>query len=264
MKSYLVLLKKILKEGSNRKDRTGIGTLSVFGYHMEFNLKLGFPLITTKKCHFPAIVHELLWFLKGDTNIKYLNDHNISIWNPWADERGYLGPIYGEQWRSWKTKDGRVIDQIDNVIHLIKNNPNSRRIVVSSWNVGDLHKMALLPCHVLFQFHVVDHVLHCQLYQRSCDVFLGLPFNIASYSLLTHMIAQQCNLKVGNFIWTGGDVHLYKNHIKQAKKQILRRPYLLPKLVINRKPTQIFNYLLQDFNLLNYKYHPSIHAKIAI
>ena len=264
MKIYINLLKKILKQGKNKDDRTGIGTLSIFGHCMKFNLQSGFPLVTTKKCHFSAIVHELLWFLKGDTNVRYLNENNISIWNAWADKFGDLGPIYGKQWRSWKTTDGLIIDQIDNVINLIKCNPNSRRIIVSSWNVGDLHKMALLPCHVLFQFYVINNILSCQLYQRSCDVFLGLPFNIASYSLLMHMIAQQCNLKIGNFIWIGGDVHLYKTHVKQAKKQILRTPYLLPKLVINKKPKKIFNYSFKDFNLLNYRFHPIIRAKIAI
>ncbi|XBC44232.1 MAG: thymidylate synthase [Buchnera aphidicola (Schlechtendalia peitan)] len=264
MNAYLFLLKNILCKGKEKKDRTGIGTLSIFGYHMKFNLNLGFPLVTTKKCHFSSIVHELLWFLKGDTNVKYLNDNKVSIWNPWADKFGNLGPIYGKQWRRWKSTDGSEIDQIKDVITQIKHDPNSRRILVSSWNVSDLKEMALFPCHVLFQFYVINDVLSCQLYQRSCDVFLGLPFNIASYALLMHMIAQQCNLKLGNFLWTGGDVHLYKTHIEQAKKQILRKPYRLPKLVINAKPKEIFDYCLHDFSLLEYKYHPIIKANIAI
>ncbi|XBC40625.1 MAG: thymidylate synthase [Buchnera aphidicola (Nurudea yanoniella)] len=264
MKSYLLLLKKILKKGKNKEDRTGVGTLSIFGHNMKFDLTLGFPLITTKKCNFYSIVYELLWFLKGDTNIKYLNDNKTSIWNAWADKLGNLGPIYGQQWRRWRAVNGVEIDQINNVISQIKNNPNSRRIVVSSWNVGELDQMALFPCHVLFQFYVVNNVLSCQLYQRSCDVFLGLPFNIASYSLLTCMIAQQCCLKIGKFLWTGGDVHLYKNHIKQAKIQLLRKPYDLPILEFNRKPENIFDYCVKDFNLLNYKCHPFIKAKIAV
>ncbi|XBC39612.1 MAG: thymidylate synthase [Buchnera aphidicola (Chaetogeoica yunlongensis)] len=264
MENYINLLKKILKDGNVRKDRTGIGTLSIFGYHLKFNLKLGFPLVTTKKCYFPAIVHELLWFLKGDTNIKYLNDNNISIWNEWSDKSGNLGPIYGKQWRSWESKDGKIIDQISHVINLIKKDPYSRRIIVSSWNVGDLDKMALPPCHVLFQFYIYKNFLNCQLYQRSCDVFLGLPFNIASYSLLIHMLAQQCNLEVGNFMWTGGDVHIYINHIKHVKQQIIRKPYPLPKLIINKKPKGIFSYFFEDFSLINYKFHSPIRAKIAI
>ncbi|XBC38047.1 MAG: thymidylate synthase [Buchnera aphidicola (Floraphis choui)] len=264
MNVYLSLLNRILNKGKNKSDRTGIGTLSIFGHHMKFNLKIGFPLVTTKRCYFSSILHELLWFLRGDTNIKYLNDNKVSIWNSWADKFGDLGPIYGEQWRRWKTIDGKEVDQIKNVINQIKDNPNSRRILVSSWNVGDLEKMALFPCHVLFQFYVIDNVLSCQLYQRSCDVFLGLPFNIASYALLTHIVAQQCRLKIGNFLWTGGDVHLYKNHIKQAKEQLLRKPYRLPKLIINKKPKKIFDYCFRDFSLLGYKFHPSIKANIAV
>lgn len=264
MKSYLLLLKKILKKGKTRQDRTGIGTLSIFGYNMKFNLKVGFPLLTTKKCHFPSIVYELLWFLKGDTNIKFLNDNKVFIWNEWADKLGNLGPIYGKQWRKWKSSSGLEIDQIDNVIRQIKYHPYSRRILVSSWNVGELESMALFPCHVLFQFYVLNDVLSCQLYQRSCDVFLGLPFNIASYALLTHMVAQQCCLKVGNLLWTGGDVHLYKNHTEQAQEQLLRVPYCLPTLKFNNKPKSIFNYCIQDFSLLRYNSHPPIKAIIAV
>ncbi|XBC37536.1 MAG: thymidylate synthase [Buchnera aphidicola (Meitanaphis microgallis)] len=264
MQIYLSLLKKILNEGKSKNDRTGVGTLSIFGHHIKFNLRIGFPLVTTKRCHFSSILHELLWFLKGDTNVKYLNDNQVSIWNSWADKFGNLGPIYGQQWRRWKTIDGKEIDQISNIIEQIKKNPDSRRILVSSWNVGDLEKMALFPCHVLFQFYVVDNTLSCHLYQRSCDVFLGFPFNIASYALLTHMIAQQCCLKIGNFLWTGGDVHLYKNHIKQAKIQLLRKPYYLPMLMIKNKPKTIFDYCFQDFNLLGYRSYSSIKAKIAV
>ncbi|XBC38578.1 MAG: thymidylate synthase [Buchnera aphidicola (Melaphis rhois)] len=264
MKIYLLLLKKILSVGKNKNDRTGIGTLSIFSHHMRFNLKLGFPLVTTKKCHFTSIVHELLWFLKGDTNIKYLNDNKVSIWNSWANEFGDLGPVYGHQWRRWMSNDGREIDQITNIIDQIKRNPNSRRILVSSWNVGDLDKMALFPCHVLFQFYIINNILSCQIYQRSCDVFLGLPFNIASYALLTHIVAQQCCLKVGDLFWTGGDVHIYKNHVDQVKEQLLRNPYNLPSLIINTKPKEIFDYCFQDFNLSGYRYHPSIKASIAI
>ncbi|XBC42679.1 MAG: thymidylate synthase [Buchnera aphidicola (Kaburagia rhusicola ensigallis)] len=264
MKSYLLLLKKILNKGNNKQDRTGVGTLSIFGHHMKFNLQTGFPLVTTKKCHFISIVHELLWFLKGDTNVKYLNDNKVSIWNSWANEFGDLGPIYGQQWRRWKNTDGTEIDQIQNVIKQIKNNPNSRRMLVSSWNVSDLEKMALFPCHVLFQFYVINNVLSCQLYQRSCDVFLGLPFNIASYSLLIHIIANQCCLKVGHFLWTGGDVHIYKNHIDQVNTQLLRQPYRLPTLMIKDKPEKISDYCAKNFCLLKYKSHPSIKANIAI
>ncbi|ANF17152.1 thymidylate synthase [Buchnera aphidicola (Schlechtendalia chinensis)] len=264
MNIYLLLLNKVLCEGINKKDRTGVGTLSIFGHHMKFNLKFGFPLVTTKKCSFSSIVYELLWFLNGDTNVKYLNDNKVFIWNPWADKFGNLGPIYGKQWRKWKTVDGTEVDQIKNVIEQIKNDPNSRRLLVSSWNVGDLKKMALFPCHVLFQFYVVKNVLSCQLYQRSCDVFLGLPFNIASYALLMHMIAQQCCLELGDFLWTGGDIHLYKNHIIQAKEQLSRVPFPLPKLIIHNKPKEIFDYSFCDFSLLKYKFHPAIKADIAI
>ncbi|WP_422667342.1 thymidylate synthase [Buchnera aphidicola] len=264
MKQYITLIKNIIKNGNLKKDRTGTGTLSIFSYHMKFNLKKGLPLLTTKKCHIPSIVHELLWFLRGDTNIKYLNENNISIWNEWADKNGNLGPIYGKQWRSWDTSNGIQIDQIKNIINQLKNEPNSRRILVSSWNVSDIKKMALPPCHVLFQFYVSKKTLSCQLYQRSCDVFLGLPFNIASYSIFMHMIAQQCNLHVGNFFWTGGDVHLYKNHIQLAKQQINRIPRTLPKLLITRKPDSLFHYTIKDFQILGYNPYPTIKAKISI
>ncbi|QCI22876.1 thymidylate synthase [Buchnera aphidicola] len=264
MKQYIKLIKTIIKIGNKKTDRTGTGTLSIFGYNMKFNLKIGFPLLTTKKCHIPSIVHELLWFLKGDTNIDYLNKNKISIWNNWADQSGDVGPIYGKQWRSWNAPGGNKIDQIKNVLTQLKNNPNSRRILVSSWNVGEIDKMKLPPCHVLFQFYVFNNTLSCQLYQRSCDVFLGLPFNIASYSLLIHMIAQQCNLKVGEFLWTGGDVHLYNDHIELAKKQILRTPRKLPKLIILKKPQSLFQYSLQDFKIIEYYPHPSIKGKISV
>ncbi|QCI22286.1 thymidylate synthase [Buchnera aphidicola] len=264
MKQYLTLIKKIIKSGNQKKDRTGTGTLSIFGYNMQFNLKKGFPLVTTKKCHIPSIIYELLWFLKGDTNIQYLNNNNISIWNHWADKSGNVGPIYGKQWRSWSTLENKEVDQIKNVLIQLKNNPDSRRILVSSWNVGEIDQMRLPPCHVLFQFYVFKKTLSCQLYQRSCDVFLGLPFNIASYSLLTHMIAQQCNLKVGKFLWTGGDVHLYNNHIEQAKQQLERTPLKLPKLIIINKPKSLFQYSFEDFKILGYNSYSSIQAKISI
>jgi thymidylate synthase len=264
MKQYLKLITEIIKYGNQKKDRTGTGTLSIFGYNMKFHLKEGFPLITTKKCHIQSIIHELLWFLNGDTNIKYLNDNNVSIWNHWADKFGNVGPIYGKQWRSWNTVDNKKIDQIKNILTMLKTNPDSRRMLVSSWNVGEIDKMNLPPCHVLFQFYVCNNTLSCQLYQRSCDVFLGLPFNIASYAMLVHMIAQQCNLKVGDFLWTGGDVHLYKNHIEQAKEQILRKPLKLPKLIILKKPNSLFEYSFKDFKIFGYNSYPSIKAKISI
>lgn len=264
MKQYIKLIKKIMKNGNQKEDRTGTGTLSIFGYNMKFNLTKGFPLLTTKKCHIPSIIHELLWFLKGDTNIKYLNDNKISIWNNWADSFGNVGPIYGKQWRSWNTPEGHQIDQIKHILKLLKYNPNSRRMLVSSWNVGEIHKMTLPPCHVLFQFYVFKKTLSCQLYQRSCDVFLGLPFNIASYAILIHMIAQQCNLKVGEFLWTGGDVHIYKNHIELAKEQILRIPQKLPELIILKKPKSLFHYSFKDFNIIGYNPYPSIKGKISV
>lgn len=264
MKQYLKLIKTIIKNGNLKKDRTGTGTLSIFGYNMRFDLKKGFPLVTTKKCHIPSIIHELLWFLKGETNIEYLNKNKISIWNNWANEFGDLGPIYGKQWRSWNTSEGKEIDQIKNVLKQLQEDPNSRRILVSSWNVGEIHKMSLAPCHVLFQFYVLKKKLSCQLYQRSCDVFLGLPFNIASYSILIHMIAQQCNLQVGEFLWTGGDVHLYKDHIELAKKQILRIPRKLPELKILKKPQSLFKYVYEDFKIIGYEPYPVIKGKISV
>ena len=264
MKQYLELMQKILDEGAQKGDRTGTGTLSLFGHQMRFNLADGFPLVTTKKCHVKSIIYELLWFLNGDTNIKYLKDHGVSIWDEWADENGELGPVYGHQWRSWKSADGKVVDQISNAVNDIKNNPNSRRIIVSAWNAGEIDKMALAPCHALFQFYVANNKLSCQLYQRSCDVFLGVPFNIASYALLTHMMAQQCDLDVGDFVWTGGDVHLYSNHLEQAKLQLSRTPKSLPVLRIKRRPNSIFEYQFEDFEIENYDPYPAIKAPVAV
>lgn len=264
MNSYLQLLAHVLNEGSSKTDRTGTGTLSIFGYQMRFNLREGFPLVTTKKLHMRSIVHELLWFLRGDTNIAYLNEHGVSIWNEWADSNGDLGPVYGKQWRNWPTADGRTIDQLSEVVKQIKDTPDSRRLIVSAWNVGELEAMALMPCHAMFQFYVADNRLSCQLYQRSADIFLGVPFNIASYALLTHMVAQQCNLDVGDFIWTGGDCHLYANHLEQAKTQLQREPLALPQLQIKRKPESLFSYNFDDFEFVNYQSHPAIKAPIAI
>ncbi|WWO99093.1 MAG: thymidylate synthase [Candidatus Dasytiphilus stammeri] len=264
MKQYLKLMNKVLTEGSIKMDRTGIGTLSIFGYQMRFNLEKGFPLITTKLCHIRSIIHELLWFLKGDTNIAWLNNHKVSIWDNWADIDGNLGPIYGKQWRNWETHTGKSIDQIHRILQQIKQDPNSRRIIVSAWNVGELNAMVLPPCHILFQFYIADDKLSCQLYQRSCDIFIGLPFNIASYALLIYMVAQQCNLKVGDFVWTGGDIHLYCNHLEQAKLQLIRKPLPLPQLVIKRKPSSIFEYCFKDFEIIGYNPYPAISAPVAI
>ena len=264
MQQYLNLMNNILQHGSEKKDRTGTGTLSIFGHQMRFDLQQGFPLVTTKKLHLRSIIYELLWFLKGDTNIQYLNANNVSIWDEWADSNGDLGPVYGKQWRSWPTPDGRHIDQLSQVIELIRETPDSRRILVSAWNVGELDKMALMPCHALFQFYVANGQLSCQLYQRSADVFLGVPFNIASYSLLTHMVAQQCELEVGEFIWTGGDCHLYLNHLEQAKEQLKRTPLPLPTLEITRKAPDLFSYEFSDFLIHNYQHHPAIKAPIAV
>ena len=264
MQQYLDLLRYIRERGTRKDDRTGTGTLSVFGHQMRFDLAQGFPLLTTKKLHLKSIVYELLWFLKGDTNVQYLKEHGVSIWDEWADERGELGPIYGKQWRAWPGPDGRPIDQISRTIDLIRRNPDSRRIVVNAWNVGELEQMSLTPCHALFQFWVGDGKLSCQLYQRSADVFLGVPFNIASYALLTHMFAEQCDLAAGDFIWTGGDCHLYLNHLEQADEQLQRTPLPLPRLAIKRKPPSIFEYEFEDFQLLNYQAHPSIKAPIAV
>src|ERR1041384_2989386 len=258
MRQYLELMEHILADGVEKRDRTGTGTLSVFGHQMRFDLAAGFPLLTTKKLHLLAIVYELLWFLRGDTNVQYLHDHDVSIWDEWAREDGDLGPIYGRQWRSWGTPDGRSIDQISVALEQIRTNPDSRRILVNAWNVGELDAMALTPCHALFQFWVGNGRLSCQLYQRSADVFLGVPFNIASYALLTHMFAQQCDLEPGEFIWTGGDTHLYLNHLEQADKQLRREPFPLPKLVIKRKPPSIFEYEYEDFQIVDYQAHPSI------
>ncbi|EKJ0871948.1 thymidylate synthase [Escherichia coli] len=264
MKQYLELMQKVLDEGTQKNDRTGTGTLSIFGHQMRFNLQDGFPLVTTKRCHLRSIIHELLWFLQGNTNIAYLHENNVTIWDEWADENGDLGPVYGKQWRAWPTPDGRHIDQITTVLNQLKNDPDSRRIIVSAWNVGELDKMALAPCHAFFQFYVADGKLSCQLYQRSCDVFLGLPFNIASYALLVHMMAQQCDLAVGDFVWTGGDTHLYSNHMDQTHLQLSREPRPLPKLIIKRKPESIFDYRFEDFEIEGYDPHPGIKALVAI
>ncbi|MDD2814181.1 MAG: thymidylate synthase [Thiotrichaceae bacterium] len=264
MQQYLSLLQDILENGVEKTDRTGTGTFSVFGRQLRFNLQQGFPLITTKKLHLRSIVYELLWFLNGDTNVRYLQEHKVHIWDEWADTEGNLGKVYGKQWRSWETRDGRSIDQISEVITQIKQTPDSRRLIVSAWNVGELDEMALPPCHLLFQFYVANNRLSCQLYQRSADVFLGVPFNIASYALLVHLIAQQCDLEVGEFVWTGGDCHLYANHIEQAKLQLSRTPFALPSLNILRKPDSIFNYDFADFAILNYQAHPHIKAAVAV
>lgn len=261
---YETLLEHVYKTGVDKNDRTGVGTRSVFGYQMRFNLAEGFPLVTTKKLHIRSIVHELLWFLSGSSNIKYLHDNGVSIWDEWADENGDLGPVYGVQWRSWPTADGRKIDQITNLVEGIKRNPDSRRHLVVAWNPAEVDKMALPPCHCLFQFYVANGKLSCQLYQRSCDIFLGVPFNIASYSLLTHMIAQQCDLDVGDFVWTGGDCHIYKNHFEQVELQLSRTPRAYPKLVICRKPASIFDYKFEDFVIEGYDPWPHIKAPIAV
>lgn len=264
MKQYQTYLQHILSQGSKKVDRTGVGTISVFGYQMRFNLQAGFPLVTTKQLHLKSIVHELLWFLQGDTNVKYLQENGVRIWNEWADENGNLGPVYGKQWRSWEARDGRVIDQIQEVITQIKTNPDSRRLIVNAWNVGELKNMALPPCHLLFQFYVADQRLSCQLYQRSADSFLGVPFNIASYSLLTHMMAQQCDLDVGEFVWTGGDCHIYTNHLEQVQLQLSRKPYPLPKLRFKRKPASLFDYQFDDIEILDYVAHPHIKGLVAV
>ncbi|MBN8575653.1 MAG: thymidylate synthase [Cytophagales bacterium] len=264
MQQYLTLLQEILDTGAHKTDRTGTGTRSVFGRQLRFNLAEGFPLVTTKKLHLRSIIYELLWFLKGDTNIKYLKDNGVSIWDEWADENGDLGPVYGSQWRSWPAPDGRRIDQITQVLNQIKQKPDSRRHIVSAWNPAEVDNMALPPCHALFQFYVADGKLSCQLYQRSADYFLGVPFNIASYALLTHLFAQQTDLQPGEFVWTGGDVHLYSNHLEQAQLQLSRQPYPLPQLIIRRKPPTLFDYQFEDFEIANYQAHPSIKAPIAV
>jgi thymidylate synthase len=264
MQQYLSMMQHVRDNGTFKEDRTGTGTLSVFGYQMRFNLGDGFPLVTTKRLHVKSIIHELLWFLSGDQNTRYLTENGVSIWNEWADEDGNLGPVYGVQWRSWPAPDGTPIDQISEVVRQLKEDPDSRRIIVSAWNVGEIDKMALPPCHCLFQFYVAEGKLSCQLYQRSCDIFLGVPFNIASYALLTHMLAQQCGLGVGDFIWTGGDCHLYTNHLEQADEQLSREPLPLPRLAIKRRPESIFDYRFEDFEILNYEAHPHIRAAVAV
>jgi thymidylate synthase len=264
MKQYHELMQHILDNGTQKGDRTGTGTISVFGYQMRFDLAEGFPVVTTKKLHLRSIIHELLWFLKGETNIKYLKENGVSIWDEWADENGELGPVYGSQWRNWPTPDGKHIDQISQIIEQIKNTPNSRRIMVSAWNVSDVPNMALPPCHALFQFYVADGKLSCQLYQRSADVFLGVPFNIASYALLTIMVAQVCELQPGDFIHTLGDAHLYSNHIEQTELQLSREHYPLPKMKINPEVKNIFDFKYEDFELIDYQYHPHIKAPVAV
>lgn len=264
MQQYLDFLSTIKNTGIVKKDRTGVGTISIFAYQMRFDLREGFPLVTTKKVSLKSIIHELLWFLKGDTNVRYLHDHQVTIWDEWADENGNLGPVYGKQWRAWLANDGRVIDQISNVIQEIKTNPDSRRLIVSAWNVGDIKKMALAPCHLLFQFYVADHQLSCQVYQRSADAFLGVPFNIASYALLTAMVAAECDLDVGHLIWTGGDCHIYTNHLEQVNLQLSRKPYPLPRLRFKRKPTSLFDFEYDDIEIINYQAHPHIKAPVAV
>ncbi|WP_338171910.1 thymidylate synthase [Candidatus Poseidonia alphae] len=264
MKAYLDLMRHILEHGVDKGDRTGTGTKSVFGYQMRFDLSEGFPMVTTKKLHLPSIVHELLWFIKGDTNVKYLQENGVRIWNEWADENGDLGPVYGKQWRKWEGKDGEVIDQLQQAIEAIKTNPNSRRIIVSAWNVGELEEMALMPCHAFFQFHVAQGKLNCQLYQRSADVFLGVPFNIASYALLTHMMAQVCGLEAGTFVHTLGDAHLYNNHLEQAALQITREPMILPRLKLNQNISSIDEFTYEDMEIIGYNHHPHIKAPISI
>lgn len=264
MKQYLDLMRYVREHGTRKQDRTGTGTLSVFGYQMRFNLQEGFPLVTTKKCHLRSIIHELLWFLKGETNIAYLKENGVSIWDEWADENGDLGPVYGHQWRSWPAADGRQIDQIKHILDQIQNNPDSRRIIVSAWNVGDLDRMALAPCHAFFQFYVADGRLSCQLYQRSADIFLGVPFNIASYSLLLMMIAQVCDLQLGDFVHTFGDAHLYLNHLEQTDLQLQREPLPLPTMKINPQVKDLFAFTFEDFELEDYQFHPHIKAPVAV
>jgi thymidylate synthase len=264
MKPYLELMRRIRATGVRKDDRTGTGTLSVFGHQMRFDLGDGFPLVTTKRVHLRSIVYELLWFLRGDTNVAWLREHGVSIWDEWADENGELGPVYGKQWRTWLAPDGRSIDQIAQAVEQLRRNPDSRRIIVSAWNVGELERMALMPCHAFFQFHVAAKRLSCQLYQRSADVFLGVPFNIASYALLVHMLAQQCDLEPGELIWTGGDCHLYLNHLEQADLQLGREPLPLPRLRLRRRPPTIFDYAYEDFEFVNYQHHAAIKAPVAV
>ncbi len=264
MRQYLDFMRHVRDQGQYKADRTGIGTLSVFGYQMRFDLGAGFPLLTTKKVHTKSIVHELLWFLRGETNVRSLQAAGVTIWDEWADANGDLGPIYGYQWRSWPAPDGRHIDQLAEVLAQIRKNPDSRRLIVSAWNVGDIPRMKLPPCHAFFQFYIAEGKLSCQLYQRSADIFLGVPFNIASYALLTHMVAQQCDLDVGDFVWTGGDCHLYRNHAEQVETQLARTPFALPTLSIRRKPASLFDYRLEDFEIVGYESHPAIKAPVAV
>ena len=264
MRAYLELLGDVRAAGARKADRTGTGTLSLFGRQLRFDLALGFPLVTTKKIHLRSVIFELLWLLRGDTNIAYLREHGITIWDEWADSTGDLGPVYGKQWRAWPAPDGSTIDQIALAVQMVRNNPDSRRIMVSAWNVAELPRMALQPCHVMFQLYVSEGRLSCKMYQRSADLFLGVPFNIASYALLTHMLAQQCDLQPGEFVWTGGDCHLYANHLDQVDEQLARTPYPLPKLVLRRRPAMIFDYQYEDFEFVNYQHHPSIAAPVAV
>jgi thymidylate synthase len=264
MRQYLEFMRHVRDHGHRKADRTGTGTLSVFGYQMRFDLAQGFPLLTTKKVHTKSIIHELLWFLRGETNVRSLQAAGVTIWDEWADADGELGPVYGYQWRSWPAPDGRHIDQIANVLAEIRRNPDSRRLIVSAWNVGDIPRMKLPPCHAFFQFYVGGGKLSCQLYQRSCDIFLGVPFNIASYALLTHMVAQQCDLGAGDFVWTGGDCHLYLNHLEQVEAQLARPPFPLPQLVIHRRPDSLFDYRFEDFEIAGYRCHPAIKASVAV
>ena len=264
MHQYLDFMRHVRDHGVRKHDRTGTGTLSVFGHQMRFDLAEGFPLVTTKKVHTRSIIVELLWFLRGDTNVQFLHDHGVTIWDEWADENGDLGPIYGYQWRCWPAPDGRHIDQLSDVLAQIRRNPDSRRLIVSAWNVADIPRMKLPPCHAFFQFYVADGRLSCQLYQRSADIFLGVPFNIASYALLTHLVAQQCDLEVGDFIWVGGDCHLYQNHLEQAATQLSREPYALPRLLIKRRPPSLYEYRYEDFEVADYRFHPPISAAVAV
>ncbi len=264
MKAYLDMMRQVRNAGARKADRTGTGTLSLFGSQMRFDLAQGFPLVTTKKIHVRSIICELLWFLRGDTNVAWLHEHGVSIWDEWADENGELGPVYGKQWRAWLAPDGRSIDQISQAVEQLRRNPDSRRIIVSAWNVGELDQMKLMPCHAFFQFYVAEGRLSCQLYQRSADIFLGVPFNVASYALLTHMLAQQCDLLPGELVWTGGDCHLYLNHLEQADLQLQREPLPLPTLALHRRPPSIFDYQYEDFEIVNYQFHPAIKAPVAV
>ena len=264
MKEYLDLMRHVLEHGAHKEDRTGTGTRSVFGWQMRFDLSRGFPLVTTKKLHLRSIIHELLWFLSGETSVRYLRENGVTIWDEWADAQGELGPVYGYQWRHWPTPDGREIDQVSEVVERIRRDPDSRRLIVSAWNVADLPRMALAPCHAFYQFYVAQGRLSCQMYQRSADIFLGVPFNIASYALLTHMVAQQCDLEVGDFVWSGGDCHLYLNHLDQAREQLSRTPFELPRLTIQRRPDTLFDYRYEDFAIDGYQSHPHIKAPVAV